>query len=159
MSGITLALLLRLGLAGGLAAAVAARHEAAQSPGMEAQAASVAARAASTERAASVGQARAAELAATIAARPLFDPRRKPPMRDAAESSLAPSLPRLTGIVTSSDAAWAIFETSRGNRPLVMREGDRVGGRLIQSISSGGITVQDLEGARILPVVRARTEQ
>lgn len=159
MPGFVPALLLRLVLACGLAALLAVRQEEAQSPGMHVPQASAAAFAAPGEGAAAGGSERAVNLAAIIAARPLFDPRRTAPTQDAGARPPAPSMPRLTGIVRIAEAAQAIFETSRGSRPMVLREGDRISGLLILSIAPGEVTLQEAESARLLTVVPVRNAE
>lgn len=62
-----------------------------------------------------------ADLAASILARPLFEPGRRPPAK-AQEPALA--MPRLAGIVISPGYSAAIFQKSSSTRPIVLKTGE-----------------------------------
>jgi hypothetical protein len=71
-----------------------------------------------------------------VLARPLFAPDRKP------VGSLVTAdagLPRLTGIIATSDEAIAIFQPAGGGKSMVARHGETVGGWQITTISADGV--------------------
>lgn len=79
-----------------------------------------------------------ADLAATILARPLMTPTRRP-RPPAQVSTPATELPRLTGIIISPDGRSAIFAGKP--RMLVIPEGGRVGEYTVQQIAPGLVTL------------------
>ena len=86
-----------------------------------------------------------------VLARPLFSPNRRPAEKDAAPvASLPKLLPRLTGVVVSPVGRFALFAGAEGGRPLVMSEGDHVGGIVIEAIEAGEVTVRGPDGAMVL---------
>lgn len=99
-------------------------------------------RAASTAPAAvpgpTVPSGRAADLAATILARPLMSPGRRPPAAVRAATP-ATELPRLTGIIISPDGRSAIFAGKP--RALVIPEGGQVGDYTVRQIAPGLVTL------------------
>lgn len=92
-----------------------------------------------------------ARWAATILARPLFNPGRRPPTaaQAAAPGTVTPGLPRVAGIVVTPAGRRAIF-AERGAKPLVLGEGGQVAGFTVQSIQAGQVTVRGPEGVRVL---------
>ena len=87
------------------------------------------------------------EQVATVLARPLFAPNRRP----AAGGGAAPSgLPRITGILVDGGRRTVIFAAAEGGRPIVVGEGGEVAGFRVQSIESGQVTVLGSDGARVL---------
>lgn len=94
---------------------------------------------------------RIAQWAAAILARPLFSPDRRPPGVAVADApvAVAPSLPRVAGIVVTPAGRRAIF-AEKGTKPLVLGEGGQVGGFTVQSIQAGQVTVRGPEGVRVL---------
>lgn len=81
---------------------------------------------------------RPAELAASILARPLLSPGRRPPAA-ARAATPATELPRLTGIIISPDGSSAIF--AGRPRALVVPEGGRVGEYTVRQIAPGLVTL------------------
>jgi hypothetical protein len=93
------------------------------------------------------------EYADTILERPLFKPDRHPYPVDGRAPLAAPpaDLPRLTGILMSSDARHAIFEPD-GSKPIVVAEGDNVGDWRVQEIAPDSVTLTGPEGTtRVQP--------
>lgn len=96
------------------------------------------------------GPDQVARWAATILARPLFSPGRRPPAAAAAAPSIAaPTLPRVAGIVVTPAGRRAIF-AEKGTKPLVLGEGGQISGFTVQSIQAGQVTVRGPEGVRVL---------
>ena len=95
------------------------------------------------------GPDQVARWAATILARPLFSPGRRPPTAAAAPSAAAPQLPRVAGIMVTPAGRRAIF-AEKGTKPLVLGEGGEVSGFTVQSIQAGQVTVRGPEGVRVL---------
>jgi hypothetical protein len=97
----------------------------------------------------------APEVTASILARPLFAPGRRP---DRAPESATPEktvtdLPRLTGIVTVMGKKLAIFQPWGGGKPIVGGVGTDIEGRKIQAISIDEIVMTGPDGAeRIRPL-------
>jgi hypothetical protein len=85
---------------------------------------------------------------ATVLARPLFRPDRRPPALPDAAVGKAANLPRLTGIMIDGGGRRAIFADER--KPIVAVEGDRIGVYLVQAIAPGEVTVYGPEGQRVL---------
>lgn len=92
------------------------------------------------------------EWAASILARPLFEPSRRPP--SVAEVSLpaqtiAPP-PRVTGIVISSTGRSVIFAGGTTDKPIIATEGTRVGAYTVKSIVLGQVVVEGPSGLQTL---------
>jgi hypothetical protein len=85
----------------------------------------------------------------TILARPLFTPSRRPD-EQATGAGASAGLTRLTGIVVSEDGKAAIFAPTAGGKPLIVREGDRIGPYVVSAISAGALTVIGPDGQRVL---------
>ncbi len=101
-------------------------------------------------RSAAPGPDHVAQWAATILARPLFSPGRRPPAAAAAApGAAAPTLPRVAGIMVTPAGRRAIF-AEKGTKPLVLGEGGQVSGFTVQSIQAGQVTVRGPEGVRVL---------
>jgi hypothetical protein len=87
-----------------------------------------------------------AVLAASILARPLFSPTRRP-----APSGERPNrrqvVPRLSGVVVYGAKRLAIFAGPRG-KPMVAVEGERVGGWVVRLIQPDRVTLVGPGGAR-----------
>jgi general secretion pathway protein N len=93
------------------------------------------------------GPGRTAEWAATVLARPLFNPDRRPlAPGSAAAPAASTALPRLTGTLVTSAGRSAIFASSPA--PLVVQEGGRVGGYTVMRIEPGQVLVTGPGGAR-----------
>ena len=91
------------------------------------------------------------EMEAMILARPLFEASRRPPeRRTTGAGASTPSLPRLAGIIVGPAGRSVIFAGPTGERPLVLAEGDKVGGYLIQSIVADQVVVTSRDGSRVL---------
>ncbi|MBP0494954.1 hypothetical protein [Roseomonas indoligenes] len=92
---------------------------------------------------------RTAEWVATILARPLLSPDRRPAAPGTAAARPADTaLPRLTGTLVTPAGRSAIF--AGGSAPLVVREGGQVGAFTVRRIEPGQVTLQGPEGLRTL---------
>ena len=85
-----------------------------------------------------------ADLAATLLARPLMTPTRRPRPPPAQASTPATGLPRLTGVIISPDGRSAIF--AGRPRALVIPEGGQVGEYTVQQITPGLVTLNGPAG-------------
>jgi hypothetical protein len=88
---------------------------------------------------------RSAELA-TILARPLFQPDRRP----APEAAASPKLGRLAGIIVSGTEKRLIFAGSSGGGPIVVKEGDHLDADVVQSISDEHAALSGPNGVKII---------
>ena len=87
---------------------------------------------------------------ATILARPLFSPTRRPKQDAAVRTAAAPvtALPRMTAILIDGARRSAIFD---GNgKPTVLAEGGHLGPFTIQSIEPQQVTIIGPDGKRIV---------
>lgn len=75
----------------------------------------------------------------TVLARPLFAPDRRPLP---GVSVTDPGLPRLSGIIDTSDGARAIFQTDSDGKRTVVRAGDKLGNWAVASIEPDGIHLE-----------------
>jgi hypothetical protein len=98
------------------------------------------------------GASSPSDFATAALARPLFRPDRQPyPSNDQEASSTAPvDLPRLTGILLSSDIKRAIFAPEGSDRPIVVAEGESVGDWRVQEIAADSVTMTGPDGTRRL---------
>jgi len=87
------------------------------------------------------------ERVATVLARPLFAPTRRPA---AGVAAALEGLPRVTGILVDGGRRSVIFATADGGKPVVVAEGGEVAGFRVQTIESGQVTVLGTEGLRVL---------
>jgi hypothetical protein len=87
-------------------------------------------------------------LVATILARPLFSPTRRPSVSTAAPPK-KPVAPRLAGVMVSAGGALAIF-SEQPDKTILARAGDRVGPYLVRGVAAGEVTVQGPSGTQIL---------
>jgi hypothetical protein len=88
---------------------------------------------------------------ATVLARPLFSPDRRP-AADAvtvASGRTVPGLPRLAGILVGPFGRSAIFATN-GAKPIVVQEGGRVADYTIKSIEATQVHLLGPDGAQVL---------
>jgi hypothetical protein len=92
-----------------------------------------------------VAHDRSAELA-TILARPLFQPDRRP----APEAAASPKLGRLAGIIVSGTEKRLIFAGSSGGKPIVLKEGDHVDADVVQSISDEHAALSGPDGVKFI---------
>ncbi len=92
-----------------------------------------------------------AQWAETSLARPLFSRSRRPPAVPGAVPGAAPAgLPRLAGVVVNGADRSAILVPADGGRPVVAREGTRIGAFTVQAIQAGRVTILAPGGARVL---------
>jgi hypothetical protein len=91
------------------------------------------------------------EWTATILARPLLSPDRRPPAETEANAGngMSNGLPRLSGVVVGPFGRSAIFAAD-GDKPVVALEGGRVGAWTVRSIAGGTVEVTGPGGARTL---------
>jgi len=80
----------------------------------------------------------------TILSRPMFNPDRRPIVTAAA--SAPGGMARLTGIIVTDAAKFAIFAASASGKPVVVREGGRLGVYDVREIGSEGVTVIGPDG-------------
>ncbi len=90
------------------------------------------------------------EWVASILARPLFSPDRRPPADGSvvAGAELA-SLPRLSGVLVGPFGRSAIFAPD-GGKPLIVVEGGRVAAWTVQAIRANAVEVVGPDGKRML---------
>jgi hypothetical protein len=88
---------------------------------------------------------------ATILARPLFSPSRRPPHSDLGNDADAGGLSdsRLAGIVVEPGRRFAIFAPT-GAKPLVVTEGETVSGWRVESISPTEVALSGPDGTKTL---------
>jgi len=87
---------------------------------------------------------------ATILARPLFSPDRRPAtVATAVDGSRLVGLPRLTGIMVGPFGRSAIFATGDA-KPLVVQEGARVASYTVKSIESMQVRLLGPDGEQVL---------
>lgn len=84
------------------------------------------------------------EWIATVLARPLFSPTRRPPAESREASSTVSGLPRLAGIIVGPSGRSAIFAGEP--RPVVVPEGGRINGYIVSSIDAAEVKVAGPEG-------------
>ncbi len=94
--------------------------------------------------------ARTSESVATILARPLFDPHRRPQPGAADGAPAATGLPRLAGLIVGPSGRAAIFASDAGGKPTVVAEGARIGPYLVQSIQADEAVVRGPDGVLTL---------
>jgi hypothetical protein len=92
------------------------------------------------------------DFATAILARPLFRPDRHPfPTNDQDALATVPvDLPRLTGILLSSDVKRAIFAPEGSDQSIVVSEGENVGDWRVQEIAADSVTMTGPDGTRRL---------
>ncbi len=84
-------------------------------------------------------------------ARPLFNQNRRPLADTSGMIAEAPrTLPRLTGVVVSPAGGFAIFASIEGGKPIVVRQGDRVGAAVVEAVAAGQVTLRGPEGILVL---------
>lgn len=88
---------------------------------------------------------RAAWLTAALE-RPLFTASRHPPARAPAVPQAGPAaLPRLAGVLAGPFGRRAIFAAPEGGKPLVVGEGDSIGGYRVRAIADGAVTLESAD--------------
>lgn len=96
---------------------------------------------------------------ATILARPLFSPTRRPAAPSAEPAKPIAEMPRLAGVLVSEAGSEAIFARP-GQKPTVVRTGDRIGSYSVASISAGEVVLSGPAGAMTLhPAFASAAEQ
>ncbi len=101
----------------------------------------------------------AAPWVATILARPLFSPTRRSPAAEAGSVKAVAEMPRLAGVLVSEAGSEAIFARP-GQKPTVVRAGDRIGPYLVTSISAGEVSLAGPTGpVTIHPAFASAAEQ
>jgi hypothetical protein len=80
-----------------------------------------------------------------VLARPLFAPDRRP---DAGTANAG--LPRLAGVIASPDDAVAIFQPAGNGRPLVVRDGETVGGWQVTTIADNSVSLRRASDSLVL---------
>lgn len=96
-------------------------------------------------------QRETADRVATLLARPLFTPSRRPAPPPAAAAP--PALQRLTGIIVGPFGKRALFASNGAGKTLAVDEGGAVGPWTVQAITSRTVTLTGPGGRRELPVV------
>ncbi len=96
---------------------------------------------------ATVQQERLAAMASSILRRPLFRADRRPAPAAVPD---APPLPRLSGIVVTASARWAIFDGGRDGKPVVAAEGESFGPVRVARIGAQEVVMIGPDGARVL---------
>lgn len=86
-----------------------------------------------------------AERVATILARPLFTPSRRPPAGPASAGGL-----RLSGVVVGPDSRLAIFEPPKGGKPVIVQVGQQVSGAVVRAIGPTSVLLTGPDGPRVL---------
>ena len=100
---------------------------------------------------AAIQVAHAGEWAATVLARPLFSPSRRPPAHAANPVAATASLPRLTAVLITDAGRRALFENA-GGRPIVVTVGGRIGSYRVRSIAAGMVVLSGPDGeTRLAP--------
>jgi hypothetical protein len=91
------------------------------------------------------------EWVATVLARPLFSPDRRPAAAETATigGTGLPGLPRLTGILVGPFGRQAIFAVN-GRKPIVVEEGARIDAYTVKSIDVAQVRLVGPEGVRVL---------
>ena len=87
------------------------------------------------------GDAAGEAWAATAVERPLFREDRRPP-KAAAEPARGERRPRLTGVIVGPSGRTAIFRVGDDPKPVIVREGGRVGDLTVRSIEPGRAVVE-----------------
>ncbi len=93
---------------------------------------------------------RSEQWAATVLARPLFSPQRRPATSAAAAAQPAAKLPRLAGILVGPGGARAIFAPEGGGKPIVLGPGASLNGGVIRGIGLGGVVLARAGGEQVL---------
>jgi hypothetical protein len=86
----------------------------------------------------------------------LFNADRRP-FDQAAPSGGDAALPRLSGIVMTPEGRSAIFTPAGGGKLIVVEEGGRIGGYVVQTISFGEVELVGPDGSHSLNLTWDRT--
>ena len=86
-------------------------------------------------------------------ARPLFSPGRRPaPQTVAVPLAAAASVPRMTSVIVTPVGRRAVFLSGAG-KPVVVTEGERIGGYPVKLIEAGRVTLSGPNGTRVVSTV------
>jgi len=85
-----------------------------------------------------------------ILARPLFAPGRTPARPERAPSPPPATPPRLAGLIVTGDERRAIFASAKGERPVVVGAGGRLGPFTVTAIDAGTVELAGPDGVRTL---------
>ena len=92
-----------------------------------------------------------------VLARPLFAASRRP-VAQPQRGTVVAGLPRLTGVLVSPTGSAAIFAGESG-KPVVLKEGSRIGAFTVRTIAAGQVTVDGTAGTLVLrPLLAAQAE-
>ncbi len=94
--------------------------------------------------------AQAQSWSATILARPLFYPSRRPPAATAAAATESAGLPRLSAVLVSDAGSTAIFAGPGADKPVIAHVGDTLGAYRVSTISAGQVTLAGPNGQSTL---------
>jgi hypothetical protein len=87
---------------------------------------------------------------ATILARPLFEPTRRPLAPPTATGAPGERLPRLSGILVTSAGRLVIFAATQGGKSMTAKEGTKIGSFLVEAISPRSVTVRGPDGVQTI---------
>lgn len=87
------------------------------------------------------------EWTATVMARPLFSPTRRPVGTGSAGDATPP---RLTAVLITPAQRLAIFVPAGEGKPLTLTEGGRIGPFLLQAIEDGQVTLAEANKERVV---------
>jgi len=85
-----------------------------------------------------------------ILARPLFTPGRTPARPERAPSPPSATPPRLAGLIVTGDERRAIFASAKGERPVVVGTGGRLGPFTVTAIDASTVELAGPDGVRTL---------
>ncbi len=94
--------------------------------------------------------AQAQSWSATILARPLFYPSRRPPAATAVAATESAGLPRLSAVLVSDAGSTAIFAGPGADKPVIAHVGDTLGAYRVSTISAGQVTLAGPNGQSTL---------
>ena len=80
---------------------------------------------------------------ATIAARPLFTPSRRPLPAPTTHAAPIADADRITGIVAGRQGSFALMQPKDGGKPILLHPGDGFGGARIRAITPAQIIMDD----------------
>ena len=95
---------------------------------------------AAAQPAAAEMSASAAQWAAAVLARPLFNPGRRPVAPPELGAAPPAAVPRVSGVIVTGPQRYAIFARD-GRKPAVLQVGGQIDGYMVQSIEAGRVIV------------------
>ncbi len=95
------------------------------------------------------GEISTREWVATVLARPLFSPDRRPAVATATAGAGLSGLPRLTGIMVGPFGRSAIFAAD-SHKPIIVQEGARIAAYTVKTIDAAEVRVVGPDGMRVL---------